>query len=355
MHDIRHRLASFAAAALVLGAAGSAPGTATAADLPSTELKVIGTWSNLSQFKNYEKPFWTETLAKDSNGAVTATAQGFNELGLKGNEVVRLMEQGVIDIGATVLGYLAADDAKNEAIDLAGLSPDVATARKVTEAYKPALAALYAKDYDIKLLGIWPYSAQVLFCNAPIAGLEDLAGKKVRTGNRTLAEFVGALGGTGVTLSFSEVVPALQKGVVDCAITGSLSGYSAKWHEVATHLYALPVGWSQVMLAASSKAWNRLDPKVQAFLETEIAGLEDRVWQAAAHESEQGIACNTGGTCEFGKPASMTLVPVSDADRATLATVLKDVVVPKWAERCGKECAAEWAQTAGAAAGYTAD
>lgn len=348
MKRIRLRIA---AAALVLGIASPA----AAAGLPATKLKVIGTWSNLSQFKNYEQPFWTETLARESGGAVTASAQGFNELGLKGNEVVRLMEQGVIDMGATVLGYLAADDPRNEAIDLAGLSPDAATARKVTEAYKPALAELYARDYDITLLGIWPYSAQVLFCNTPVAGLKDLAGRKVRTGNRTLAEFVGALGGTGVTLSFSEVVPALQKGVVDCAITGSLSGYSAKWHEVATHLHALPVGWSQVMLAASAKAWNQLDPKVRAFVEQQIAGLEDRIWEAAAYESAQGIACNTGGACEFGKPAAMTLVPVSDADRATLAAVLKEVVVPKWAERCGKPCAEEWARTAGAAAGYAAD
>lgn len=191
----------------------------------------------------------------------------------------------------------------------------------------------------------------MLFCNGPIGGLGDLAGKKVRTGNRTLAEFVGALGGAGVTMSFSEVVPALQKGVVDCAITGSLSGYSAKWHEVATHIYTLPVGWSQVMLAASSKAWNRLDPKVRGFLEQEIAALETRVWQAAAHESDQGFACNTGGACEFGVPAHMTLVTVSDADRALLAKVLREVVVPKWAERCGKPCADEWARTAGAAAG----
>ena len=51
------------------------------------------------------------------------------------------------------------------------------------------------------------------------------------------------------------------------AITGSLSGNSAKWHEVSTHLYTLPLGWSHVMHAVNLKRWNSLDPKVRAFLE----------------------------------------------------------------------------------------
>ena len=169
----------------LIAAAAAITLSATAADLPETELSVVGTWSNLSQYKNFEQPFWTEQILDASNGQIKASIQGFNDMGLKGSEVVRLMEQGVLDFGSTVLGYLAADSAENEAIDLAGLSPDVDTARAVTDAYKPVLAELYANDYSIKLLGIWPYSAQVIFCNAPIAGLADLSGKKVRTGNRT--------------------------------------------------------------------------------------------------------------------------------------------------------------------------
>lgn len=51
-------------------------------------------------------------------------------MGMKGAEIFRLMRLGVIDFGSTVLGYVAGDDARNEAIDLAGLAPDIETARK---------------------------------------------------------------------------------------------------------------------------------------------------------------------------------------------------------------------------------
>jgi TRAP-type C4-dicarboxylate transport system substrate-binding protein len=89
------------------------------------------------------------------------------------------------------------------------------------------------------------YPAQVFYCNAEIKGLADIKGKKVRAAGRSQSELVTALGGTPVTMAFGEVVPALQNKTVDCAITGTLSGNAAKWHEVTTHLLALPVSWAR--------------------------------------------------------------------------------------------------------------
>ena len=323
-------------------------GAASAQELPKTHLKVVGAWGNLSQYKNFEQPFWTKEITEKSKGAITAEITPFNEMGMKGAEIFRLMRLGVIDFGSTVLGYVAGDDARNEAIDLAGLAPDIATARKISDAYKPVYDKFYGEKFGIKVLGIWPYPAQVIYCNGEVKGLADLKGKKVRTGNRTLAEFVEALGGTGVTMTFSEVVPALQNKVVDCAITGTLSGNSAKWYEVSTHILELPVGWSQVMFGVNQKRWNSLDPNVRSFLEKEIAGLEDRIWKGADEETQEGFNCNTGkDSCKLGTKAKMTFVPISDADRTLLKKVLSETVVPKWAERCSGDCVANWNASVG--------
>jgi TRAP-type C4-dicarboxylate transport system substrate-binding protein len=339
------------AGAVVAGLAGAA----VAQEMPKTALKVVGAWGNLTQYKNFEQPFWSKEITDKSNGAITAEITPFNEMGLKGAEIFRLMRLGVIDFGSTVLGYVAADDARNEAVDLAGLSPDVATARKVSDAYKPVYDKFYRERFGVQVLGIWPYSAQVLFCNGEIKGLADLKGKKVRTGNRTLAEFVEAFGGTGVTMAFNEVVPALQNKVVDCAITGTLSGNSAKWYEVATHIYALPLGWSHVMHGVNVKTWEKLNPQVRAFLQKEIAGLEDRIWKAAAEETQQGYDCNAGkDSCTMGTKAKMTVVPVSDADKALLKKALSDTVLPKWAARCQGDCVATFNDSIGKVVGLTA-
>lgn len=327
---------------------------ASAEDLPKTKVNVVGTWANLSIYKEREFPFWSQTIPEKSNGAISVEIRAFTEMGLKGGEVFRLMGQGVIEFGSTVLGYVAGDDPENEAVDLAGFSADINVAREVSEAWKPTLAALYEEKHGIKLLAVYPFHAQVLYCKGAISGLDDLKGKKVRTFSKSLSEFVEALGGTGVNIPFGEVVPALQKGVADCAITGALSGNLAKWFEVTDHLYALPVGWSMVMHGVNLKAWNRLPESVQAFFETEISAWEDQVWAAANTETTTGIACNTGGDCDGGNPAKMTLVPVSETDESRRQVIMETVIVPNWAKRCGADCVTKWNDTVGKIVGIMA-
>lgn len=341
--------------AIALAASALVAGSAVAQDLPKTQLKVVGGLSNLTPYKDFEQPFWTKTIPEKSKGQVTAEIKGFNEMGLKGPELLRLMGQGVIEFGTATLSYFASDNPINEAIDLAGLSPDVKTARQVTDLFVPVYAKLYGGNNNVKILGLSPYPAQVLFCNAPIKGLADIKGKKVRTSSRTQAEFIEALGGTGVTLAFGEVVPALQNKVVDCAITGSLSGYSAKWYEVATHLYTLPINWNQQIHAVNQKAWDKLDPKVQVFLQENINQLMNQMWDAAVNQTQQGFDCNTGAAaCPFPVKGKMVLVEPSEADRQLLKKLTAEVVVPKWAARCSAQCVADFNATIGKSMNITA-
>ena len=345
-------LTTLAATTVALGTAAIAQEKVT--DLPKTQLQVVGGLSNLTAFQNNEQPFWTKTIPELSDGKVTANIKGYNEMGLKGPEILRLIEQGVIPFGTATLAYFASDNPINEAIDLAGIAPDVETARKVTDAFLPVYQKFYEKN-NIKVLGFSTYPAQVLFCNAKITSLQDLKEKKVRTSSRTTAEFVQALGASSVTIPFGEVVPALQNGVVDCAITGSMSGYSAKWYEVSTHLYAMPINWNQQIHAANLNTWNKLDPKVQDFLQTNVAHLVDQIWDSAAKETQEGYDCNTGAAaCTQPVKGKMTLVEPSEADRELLKKITNEKVVPQWAARCSAECVKDFNDTIGKTLGITA-
>lgn len=339
----------FAAVATMLA------GTVYAQDLPKTHVKVVGGLSNLTAYNDYEKPFWTKTIPELSNGKVTADIKGFNEMGLKGPELLRLMSQGVVEFGTATLSYFASDNPINEAVDLAGQATDVKTARAVTDAFAPVYAKMYGQGSNVKLLGISTYPAQVLFCNAEIKGLADIKGKKVRTSSRTTADFVEALGGSSVTMAFGEVVPAMQNKVVDCAITGSLSGYSAKWYEVSTHLYALPINWNQQIHAVNQKSWDKLDPKVRTFIQTNINTMINDIWEGAGRQTQEGYDCNTGAaSCPYPVKGKMVLVKPSDADRQLLKKVMQEAVVPKWAARCSAQCVQSYNETIGKLVGISA-
>ncbi|MDB4837176.1 C4-dicarboxylate ABC transporter substrate-binding protein, partial [Marinomonas sp.] len=120
-----------------------------------------------------------------------------------------------------------------------------AQAEKMVAAARPMVEEIYETTFNAKVLAIVPYPPQVVFCKAPISSLSDLSGLKVRTSGRMTAKFLDALGAQSVNISFGEVPGALQRGVIDCAVTGAGSGYSAGWWEVTESLMTLPLGGKQ--------------------------------------------------------------------------------------------------------------
>jgi TRAP-type C4-dicarboxylate transport system substrate-binding protein len=338
--------------ATLIGAMALSTGAAFA-DKP-IELNAVGTWSSLTNFIKHEEPFFNGRLAEASGGQITGKIQSQSNLGLKGFEIMRMVKNGVFDFAFGLPGYVAAENAIFEGADLSTLTQDIETQRKVTDAYFPTLEKAFAEIYNAKLLMLYPFPSQTLWCNGEVNGIADLEGKKIRVYSTTLGDFVEGVGGVSVTVAFSEVIPALEKGVVDCAITGTMSAYTAKWNQVATHAYTLRVGWGLAFGAMNMDRWNSLTPDQQALLTTEIATLNDAMWAETATEDDVAIACITGGACEIGEPGSMTLVKPSADDLVLRDKVATDVVLARWAERCGADCAANWNATVGPILGLTA-
>lgn len=329
-----------------------------AQDIDETSIAYVGSWSSLSLYQNFERPFWGDHIPEASGGKISTEVTTFDQMGLGGGEVYRLMDRDVIEVTSTVADYAVQDAPELEGLDMPMIAPDVETARKVAEAYRPVLADAFAERYGgAQLLAVVPYPSQMVFCNAEIDGLGDLAGKKVRASGRTTAEFLEALGAEGITLNFSEVPGALQRGVIDCAVTGSLSGYSSGWYEVSTHLYPLPVGgWDHVVTAMNGGKWDSLSSGTQEWLMAEIKeNYEDPVWESAVEETREGIACLTGeGECTRGDPGDMVLVEATDQDFTDASRHLEETLLPNWAERVDQEWVDRWNETIGNVTGLTA-
>jgi len=320
------------------------------------DISVVGSWSSLPLHKEYEVPFWTEILPKASGDKIKVTMTTHNQMNLGVGDVFRLLGDGVYDVAMTVADYAVADAPELEGLDVPLLALTADEAHKMVDAARPMVSDIFQDRFNSHVLAIAPYPPQVVFCNAAISGLDDLKGKKVRASGRMTAKFLEALGAEGVNVSFSEVPGALQKGVVDCAVTGAGSGYSAGWWEVSTHLLPIPLGgWDSVVTAMNMDKWNSLDADTQTLIEDQIkTNFEDPAWASAQGALVNDIACLTGnGTCTGGDARSMTLVKVSDADFARARSILVEQVLPEWAERAGGDWAKRWNASVGQTVGVT--
>jgi TRAP-type C4-dicarboxylate transport system substrate-binding protein len=343
-------------ASIAVPCAVAMAGSALAQDLPQQSFKVVGTWSNLTNWQENEQPFWAKTLPDMSKGRITANVQSLSALNLKGTEIVRLVKLGLFDFAHGVAIYIA-EDAVVEGVDIAGVAKTFDQARKTVDAYAPILNAAFEKKYGARAMNYYIWPSQMFYCNSAIKGLADIKGKKVRVQGTSQGDLVEGLGGIGVTIPFAEVVPALQRGTVDCGITGTMPAYKAGWHEVTSHVLTLPVGFSVSFTIASQASWAKLDEKTRAFMDGAIKGQTDKWWKTIIDEDTMGLNCTTGsGTCAVGKPGKLVKVEPTAADHATLEAAMKNVVLKRWAKRCGNDaaCVSNWNDTIGKAVGLTA-
>lgn len=302
--------------------------------------------------KNVEQPFFENFAAETGLEGFTADYQPVDVTGIKDTEQLRILKDGLFDIVSLRLSQVSRDEPTILGLDLVGLNPDYETGRKTVEAFAPIVDARLQEKFNTKLLGVWPFGPQVLFCEPEIGSLADLKGLKVRVYDQNLAEFVSLVGGTPVPIGFPEVQQSLARGVVDCAITGPSSANSAGWPEVSTH--TLPIAFQLAMngYGINLDRWNKLSPEQQEMLQAGFDKLSEKIWTYSEELFVDAVNCNTGAEpCETGTKYDLVLVEPTEADKELVGTAVPNVSFPAWKEVCdatNEGCSAAWMETVGA-------
>jgi TRAP-type C4-dicarboxylate transport system substrate-binding protein len=349
------RLSTFVLPALCLLAASSQITSAQTSPAPVTKLRIVGGLAGVNQFTRNEEPFWTRELARLSGGRFDADIVPFDRAGVPGTDMLRLMQLGVVPFGTALVSSLGVQYPEYAAPDLAGLNPDMASLKKTVAAFRPYLEHTLRERHNVHALALYVYPAQVIFCAKPMAGLHDVAGRRIRVSSATQSDFVSALGAVPVLTGFAQMMASMASNNTECAITGTMSGNTVGLHEKTTHVHALPVTWGLAVFGANQAAWNASPPDLRALLSRELPKLEAAIWAESERETEEGMACNKGApTCSSGRAGKMQEVPVSAADERKRQEVFSAVVLARWLQRCGSRCADVWNQTIGPQRGVTA-
>ncbi|MGF1736580.1 TRAP transporter substrate-binding protein [Photobacterium satsumensis] len=305
-------------------------------------IRVLGFWGNQPQVDDVDKGVW-QSIEKETDGRIKVEYVTLNEAGVKGNQGLRFLKKGTFDIMTISVSYVSGDEPSLVAVDLPAIAYDFDTLKNISDSYRDTMAERLERFNGV-LLSHWPFNPQIMFCKDPINSLDDLKGKKVRVSGAPAADALEKLGGTAVNMTGGEVYQALQRGLVDCASTGTTFGFKNKLHEVTNYLYDLPIGgYSQVIQVANSKFWDRLDGSDRELIRSKLQHSEKELWAMAPAVHEIGISCNTSSSpCALqGEPGVMKYSAVSVSDRDKLAKILHEDVVPKWVSSCNrvyKEC-----------------
>ena len=336
-----------AGATLLLGAWFAAtPMPVRAQGAEVERLRIFGGLAKLNQYTRHEQPFWRDALPRLSGGRARAEIVAYDEAGLRGGEMLRLIQVGAVPMGTALLPLVAAQDPTLGAPDLAGLNPDIGALRRHIAAFRPYLERRLRERWGIEAFAVYVYPAQVTFCTRPFSGLADLAGRRIRSSNTAQSDLIEALGATPVQTAFGEIVPKLRNGDIECAITGTMSGNTIGLHEVTTHVHTMAANWGLAVFGANAAVWASLSPELRDVLRRELPRLERAIWDDAEHETGEGLDCNRGASaCVDGRKGHMTVVPETTDDARRWREIFVSTVLPRWVRRCGVACAEVWNET----------
>lgn len=317
---------------------------------PEVTLRIVGGLATGNRYSKLERPFWVSELPKLSGGKFAAEIVPFDQAGVPAQEMLRMMQLGVIPFGTALVSNIAAEAPELNAPDLAGLNPDMQSVRKTVAAFRPYLEKTLRERYAVEVLGVYLYPPQVIFCKRAFNSLTDVSGRRVRVASTTQWDFVEALGGVPVRTEFVGIMPGLASGNIECAITAAMAGNTLGLHQVTTHIHSLPITWGLSVFAVNAAVWTSLNPELKALLKREIPKLEQAIWAESERDSIEGIACNTGAAgCVSGRKGNMIAIRSSTDDDRRRQHIFTDKVLPKWAQRCGAPCTQVWNQTIRAA------
>jgi len=217
-------------------------------------------------------------VSKATNGRVEVTT---NSSLVNQSRLLEGVRDGIIDMTIPLNGGYAGTNPEYQLALLPGISDstidNMMNIVKQPE-YSKAVQQMLDKKYKaIELLyGAW--CPQVLFSNREVSKIEDWKGLRVMAHNPGLARVINAVGGQPATLSMTERIPALQRGVIDGVVGDSCGAYGQGIYDVVKHASLWPLGstppWHLVM---NKESWESLPPDLQKAIQDDFAEFQKEI------------------------------------------------------------------------------
>lgn len=161
-------------------------------------------------------------------------------------------------------------------------------------------AGLLADEYDdVKVVGLFTFPNASLMLKEPIAGLDDLKGRKITAQNPTMQAAAEYLGGVALNLAIPDWYPSLDRGVIDGAIVTFTAVPAFRLNEVMTTFIDIQLGGNPGMFVMNNASYEGLSEKAKSAIGAHSGVTFARDMGAFLHqlnEKSKGIAAQGGNS-----------------------------------------------------------
>ena len=269
-------------------------------------------------------------LEARTNGQLKFVVSSFPELGLAGPDTLNLVASGVLASATIYGGYVGGELPPVEVQNLWGLYDSLEQEFKANEAIIEDLEALVLAETGGVVMNHHLFSGndQYFFCKDKVESLADFKGKKTRSHSAALSDWIEGMGASAQFIAFSEVYTALERGILDCGVTGADASHGQRWYEVTNYMIGPLISWPFVNNVINADKWKSIPSDLQRILIEEAAKSELEALRIGSIQNEMGLIKNQAEGLEW--------IPFSEAMQdQSLNGAVMERVLPNWVKRVG--------------------
>ena len=276
--------------------------------------------------KHLESYFVPNVLER-TNGQIEIRVTSFPELGVAGFDTMSLLADGTLPMTEIYGGYVGGEFPTLAVQYLWGMWYDHQTHYAVlTNLFEDIAQVIEGETGAQVLFHNWiGGDDQFIFSNHRIDHPDDFAGLKTRSHSTELSDWINYVGGRAQAMAFAEVYIALERGILDAAVTGANPGLSQRWYEVVDYLNGPLYSFNSTTNVVNANVWNRIPSDLQQILIEEGAKHELEALRLATIHNITGITRNIEAGLEF--------VEFGPEMRQASFEAAKNQVLPNWLKR----------------------
>ena len=282
--------------------------------------------------------FFAPNLLERTNGKVEFITSSFPELGLAGPDTLSLVTDGTLDSATIYGGYVGGEMPPIEIQNLWGIYDSREQEFEATQAVIKDIEELVLAETGGVIMNHNWYAGndQFFFCRERIETLDDFEGKKTRSHSAALSDWINGMGASAQFLAFAEVYTAIERGILDCGVTGADAGFGQRWYEVTDYIIGPLVSFPSNNNVINAEKWASIPEDLQQIILEEAAKSELEALRISAIQNEMGLLKNTSDDPRGAGIDAMEFVPFSEEMTfRSLNTAVMEHVVPAWVNRVG--------------------
>jgi TRAP-type transport system periplasmic protein len=265
-----------------------------------------------------------DTVKQQTNGELLINLHLGGSLPINATNITAAVADSVVQMGDD--GFSTGNVPISAILRLPLLLQSGAELAKAMAILRPYLDQDYGKK-GIVVLSQYSYPFQVLWGRKKITSIADIKGLKLRVTSVEQGEFIRRFGGVPLTIGTPDVAAALDRGVVDGALTAS-SGGGVTWHDLLKYRYGFPTSYVNSTVIVNQEAFEKLPAATQKIVHD--AATEAAAW-AIGDMNQQEDAL----TAQYGRDG-MILTAATPED-IKLATEKLQPYWDEWAKAHGPE------------------